>query len=257
MDGELSADDAHALAHAHQSQTVFGLLARDEAAAVIGNAKLHQARLRLQLDLRLFRAAVLHDVVQRFLRDPIQVQRGVGVDGWTIAGVAEIDGNLVFLRDVAAQAFERRDESQRFDLRWMQLVRKVVHVAGNLGDELRQPPKRAFLPPRLDGTVGRELIDFDAEQRELLTEIVVQIAGDPTALLFLLDDQAPRKRTILEMTETQRRFSFAERALNAPRLSTAACVVQQQREREQEGDDDEAGQPYAPHDAGSGDLPDK
>ena len=71
----------------------------------------------------------------------------------------------------------------------MQLVRHVVHVTGDLAGLCGAMAKACPRPVRVD--LEGQLIELDAQRRDSLTDVVVQLSRDPLPLDFLAGNQPP------------------------------------------------------------------
>ena len=76
-------------------------------------------------------AAVPGDVAKRFLDDAVDAERDVHRNAGGDVAVGERHMDTLLRGDLAAVAAEARHESQRFQLRRMQLMRESIDVAGD------------------------------------------------------------------------------------------------------------------------------
>src|SRR5262245_15395358 len=92
---DLAANDANALAHAEEAETVAAVVPRVESLASIRDMEMERLVTLDQADRRVARPAVLDDVVQRFLDDAEDANSDVLRRVVAVHGVAEVDVDAV------------------------------------------------------------------------------------------------------------------------------------------------------------------
>src|SRR4051794_834947 len=75
------------------------------------------------------RAAMLDDVLQRFLRDAEQTERCVGRDTWASRTLPELDSYAESTRHVTAETCDGLRQPEEFKLRRIEVMRQAVDVA--------------------------------------------------------------------------------------------------------------------------------
>src|SRR6188768_4375765 len=103
----------------------------------------------------------------------------------------------------------------------MQTVRQVVHVLGDASSQI-QRFSRLELGLLLAGSAQQ--LEIDRQDRELLADVIVQLARDAGAFGFLCAQQARPEVADASVTHLQVRLTSAQRVLGA----AAACALNQQ-----------------------------
>ena len=136
MNHKLPSQEGRALAHAGETEPFPLTALHIETNTGVRNLQYQAGPITRQSNLRLPGTAVPDDVVQRFLRDPVEAQRHVRVNGLRKRIALEGDINHALTRDVATQQLKRLDEAEGLQLRRMKLVRQIVNVRGDFADAI-------------------------------------------------------------------------------------------------------------------------
>ena len=127
--------------------------------------------------------------------------------------------------DVRAQ---RRGEAEVVELRRAQAERELTHTLEHVLHGID-----AFLDTRarrkLARTAARQRLELDFERRERLPHVVVQVAREAAALLFLHLEQAPRQRAQALVRELELAIQALERLLRAQALGDVVDLHQARR----------------------------
>ena len=91
-------------------------------------------------------------------------------------------------RDALTFGFQRLDQTEIVEHRRMQSVRKIVHVLAQLHQCPARSERRAS--PEGDSVASGKLGGVDGQSGEPLRNIVVQLAREPAAFVFMRGDQA-------------------------------------------------------------------
>jgi len=132
---------------------------------------------------------VFHDVVQGFLHQTVRAEthrvRHLGRN----AVAMQLHRETSSLGEPLAEAPHRGLESHQVDDQRVQVVRDPREIRRDARPGLAE---RSKLLASAFGNLGAfgELIDLDQQQRHLLPDVVVQLAGDAAALVLLCVDQA-------------------------------------------------------------------
>src|SRR5262245_13977814 len=106
--------------------------------------------------------------------------------------MAERDGHLALSRHFAAQRADGIDQPERFQPGWVERVRQDAQIPRDLAGEERNPLEPDLLRTARD--LPSDVIDLDVEERNLLSQVVMQVARDSLALFLLAGDQATGQR---------------------------------------------------------------
>jgi len=134
-----------------------------------------------QVHGRRLRAAVFDDVLQRLLRHAEQAERGVGRDTRAARALPELDLNAILTSHVMAETCDGRREPEQFKFRRVKVMRKAVDVATDVPGPFGQSGKTLGERWGHLTSLRAKALDLHTQQRELLAQVVVQIAGDAVA----------------------------------------------------------------------------
>lgn len=133
MNRDPATDKIDPLAHAHEPESNRPVVGRNEPHSGIGNGQIERAAAARELDVCTPGATVLDHVVQGFLHDSIETKRYLRRNRRWDTLMAEINGDAVLTADVTANAVNRRNQPQGFELRRMELMRQAMNIGGDFG----------------------------------------------------------------------------------------------------------------------------
>ena len=123
------------------------------------------------------------DIGQRFLNDAVDGALGLGMQTAIRPLMNELDVDLVPAAEIRDERLQCRDESEIVKGRRVQEMREIADaVQCGVGAGLRIGQQRPGRTHRLDATFGNRQLDLHRAQR--LTNVIVQLAGNPPLLLL-------------------------------------------------------------------------
>ena len=160
-----------------------------ESDAIVLDDEQHVIGPPLEHDVDVLGARVLGDVVERFLRDAIE--RRFSVRRETIvqeSGGVQLGGDADALRPVLNVVRQRRPQAEIVERGRPELPDEMIDVAVEL---LCDRFERVDLRAQFGAVAARVLegLDPPSECRQLLAELVVHLARDSPALVFLREHQ--------------------------------------------------------------------
>ena len=189
LDVERAAHQAHAFAHAGEAEVhpLSGMPGL-EPDAVVGDGEEQPVADLAKRDVRAACSRVAGHIAQRLLSDPEQAERGVL--GERARQRAEVRGDveLAPARPPSALRAQRLGESQLLQDRGVQLVGQRVDVLAQAHQPFADGLHGLGLLSVRSGEFGAA--DLDRQHGEPLAHVVVQLAREQGALLFLGADEA-------------------------------------------------------------------
>src|SRR5690606_4047080 len=185
LDVDAASDVGGALLQAEGAETAAVLghrLGDVEAAPVVADAGLDEPRPDAHAQLDASRVRVAHDVGERLLEYAVERELGLGREPSGDRRQVAHDGDTRRLRERARVRLDGRREAEHVERRRAQPARDAADLLRGGADRLAdlvQVREALLLGARAAGEA-----EPDAERRERLRDPVVQLAGDPLALLL-------------------------------------------------------------------------
>src|SRR5215831_3769916 len=98
--------------------------------------------------------------------------------------MAEVDLDLMLLRELPAEATGRGVKAQVFELRGVETVREALDVFGSIQQLLAQMMD-VLVESNIGGGISFQLFQLNRHERDSLRDIVVKLSADACTFLFL------------------------------------------------------------------------
>src|ERR1700704_1954402 len=128
---------------------------------------------------------MLNCILQGFLYNSKQAKRDFHREGTGYIQVTEFNPYLVLLRQLFAVAIGCRHNAQIFELRGMETVGQGLNVLTNVRKTLTGVMDMIVKISRRLGKMLAPTFQLNRHQRDALIDIVMQLSGDPGALLLV------------------------------------------------------------------------
>ena len=121
-----------ALADAEQAEATAAAsrFANIKSLSIVGNRELGAPVDAAQDDACGAGLGVFDDVVQRFLGDPVETERGVGIEDVDVALGGPTDSDIALARHLGAARFQGAGQAGVLEHIGMEVVRQVAHALG-------------------------------------------------------------------------------------------------------------------------------
>ena len=184
LDREARADAARAIGHDAQASPGFELRGIESVLAVVRDDELERPVRAAQVDVHASRRPVLHGVGDRLLRDAEQVRGHRTADGGNISQAAERASDPKLPLAVARQRLERRRQLCAELGQRIEAARERHALRDRALHERAELPGIAGLGQLARRELPRQRSRHDRDAGELLAEVVVEVSGDPLALVL-------------------------------------------------------------------------
>jgi hypothetical protein len=184
LDEQLATYQLQTFLHAGQAESPASIRSIDvEANPFITNGEIDGVPGSAKMHIEMPDPAVSHRVVQSFLEDPEQTERHVGRYPGRNVLVAEINLGAFLTREFSTETPHCGHDAHMQQPWRVQLVRQRLHIGNDLRGLLLKRVQAAWgLTTRGIRQQSFHLLQRQRQQCEALTDVVVQVPGDPGAL---------------------------------------------------------------------------
>ena len=193
VDDKVSLHELKPFLHADEAQPAPFPGSRIEADARIANSQGNCVRQMAKFNFETMHSAMLYAVVKRFLQNPEEAQRDLGVYRRdVIARKRNLD--LFLLRQLRAETSRGFHDAEMPQCGRVQFMRQAMNASGDTRDLLAEfSDSSGDIRFRVQGSKP-QILESNGHEGKLLADIVVQVTRDPGPFSFLCLDQPASQR---------------------------------------------------------------